>query len=500
MPGYNLVNGEYASENGFLLNTVLKGDWAYPGWVMSDWGATHSTQKAILAGLDVQSGANLDTADFFGEPLRTAVTKGEVPQERIDDAVRRQLRSLFAAGAIDRPAMPGGMIDYDEHRKIAQRAAEAGIILLRNENDVLPLAKGKKRLLVIGEHADVGVLSGGGSASVTPTGSLKLKGIDNIGLKTAKVYHPSSPLHAIEREAEAEEVLYLDGRDVDAAVEAARQADAVIVFAGAWRAEGMDARDLDLPDGQDALIRGVAMANPATVVVLETGGPVLMPWLEDVAAVVAAFYSGSGGGDAIARILFGQVNPSGRLPFTFPTGVDQLPRPGQIDPQTVVSNPTLPITGEVVHLSYDIEGSDVGYRWFEREKLRPLFPFGYGLSYTHFSHGDLRLKETDGTLRATVSVTNDGPCAGAETVQLYARFEGPDMFVSRLVGFAKLNLAAGETGIAEMTVDRRLLARFDTRSGSWRQAAGYYRFSVRRHAAEVAREVMIDLPELTARP
>ncbi|WFU12876.1 beta-glucosidase (plasmid) [Rhizobium sp. CB3090] len=500
MPGYNLVNGEYASENGFLLNTVLKGEWGFPGWVMSDWGATHSTEKAIRAGLDVQSGANLDTENFFGAALRAAVERGDVPGERINDSLRRQLRSLFAIGAVDRPAVRGGSIDYDGHRKIAQRAAEAGIVLLRNENAALPIAKGKRRLLVVGRHADLGVLSGGGSSSVTPTGSVKLPGVSFVGLQIPKVYHPSSPLHAIKMAAAAEDIVYLDGEDIDAAAKAARGADAVIVFAGAWRTEGMDAPNLDLPDGQDVLIDALAGANPATIVVLETGGPVLMPWFDRVAAVVLSFFSGNGGGEAIARVLFGHVNPSGRLPVTFPASLDQLPRPGQIDPASVVSNPGVPVDGNIVHVSYDIEGADVGYRWFEREKLIPLLPFGYGLSYTRFSYGDLVLREAGGQLQAIVSVTNEGPRVGAEVVQLYARFDAPTGFVSRLVGFAKLELAPGETGTTEMTVDPRLISRFNTDAKCWRLEAGTYHFSVRRNAAETEREIAIDLDEKNLRP
>lgn len=493
MPGYNLINGDWASENAFLLTTVLKGDWGYPGWAMSDWGATHSTAKAITAGLDVQSGANLDPQPFFGQPLRDAVARGEVPQARIDDAVRRQLRSLFAVGAIDDPARPGGAIDYGAHRLIAQRAAEAGIVLLQNRGDALPLAKGAKRLLVIGAHADAGVLSGGGSSSVTPTGSLQLEGASLAGLDAKRVYQPSAPLQAIEREAGAGRVLYLDGKDVAATTRAARDADAVILFAEQWRTEGQDVQSLTLPDRQDALIDAVAAANPRTVVVLETGGAVLMPWRDRVAGIVQAFYPGSGGAEAIAGVLFGRVNPSGRLPYTIPAREAQLPRPQQVDPKTVVSNPGQPVTKPPVPIDFDVEGADVGYRWFSRQGETPLYPFGYGLSYTRFGYAGLRaVAAPGGSASVSVDVTNQGLRAGSEVVQIYAVRVGDPSFQPRLVGFDKLALAPGQTRTATVTVEPRLLAR--ATADSWARPAGEFRFEARRDALTPAAGATLRLP------
>ncbi|WP_267347032.1 glycoside hydrolase family 3 C-terminal domain-containing protein [Sphingomonas sp. GM_Shp_2] len=474
MPGYNLVNGHWASENAYLINTVLKGEWNYPGWVMSDWGATHSTVKAALAGLDVQSGANIDPEPFFGMPLRKAVEQGHVPQSRIDDMVRRQLRSLFAVGAIDHPATPGAAIDYSAHRLLAQRAAERGIVLLKNEGPILPAAKGAKRLLVIGRHADVGVLSGGGSSSVSPVGSLSVDGAEVMGLPMAKVYHPSSPLNAIRAESNAAEVLFDDGIDRAEAVAKARRADLVFVFAEEWRTEGQDRQHLNLPDDQDSLIDAVATANPKTVVIIESGGAVAMPWLNKVPAVLAAFYPGSGGAEAIAGILFGRVNPSGHLPVTFPASEDQLPHPEQRDPATTTSNPGMPIKGGVFHVNYDVEGSDVGYRWFSRQKLTPLFPFGHGLSYTSFELSDLVTKVQDGDVVASVTVRNIGERAGADVPQLYVDLPGPSGFAPRLAGFERVELAPGESRRVEMKVDPRLLARFDADRRRWVVAKGKY--------------------------
>lgn len=500
MPGYNLVNGEWASENAYLINTVLKGEWGYSGWVMSDWGATHSTVKAALAGLDVQSGANLDPEPYFGAPLRAAVEAGKVPQARIDDMVRRQLRSLYAIGVIDHPPQPGAPIDYMEHRLIAQRAAERGLVLLRNEGDALPLAKGATRLLVIGRHADVGVLAGGGSSTVAPVGSLSTKGMSFMGTEMEKVYHPSSPLTAIRAEANAAVVDFLDGTDRSAAIAAAREADAVIVFAEEWRSEGLDMQGLDLPDDQNALIDGIADANPKTIVVVESGGPVAMPWLGKVSAVIAAFYPGLGGGEAIAGVLFGRVNPSGHLPVTFPASVAQLPHPEQRDPETTTSNPGMEPKGGVFHVDYDVEGSDVGYRWYERQGLKPMFPFGHGLSYTSFRTSDLVVHADNGSITAVFSVKNTGARVGTDVPQVYVALPGAGGFVSRLAGFHRVDLAPDASERIEVQIDPRLLARYDADASIWRIASGTYEVRLANNAIDPGIRVTLDLPATTFAP
>jgi beta-glucosidase len=484
MPGYNLVNGSYASENAFLLNKVLKGDWNYPGWVMSDWGATHSTVDAARAGLDVQSGANIDPAPYFGAPLRQAVGQGQGPQARIDDMVKRQLRSLIAVGAFDNPPQPGTPIDYTAHALVAQRAAESGIVLLRNEGGLLPFAQGAKRIAVIGGHADIGVLSGGGSTSVTPIGSVREEGIAMMGVKIPKVYQPSAPLQAIKAEAMAAEVSYLDGKDVAAARAAAAAADCVIVFAEEWRSESLDAQGMSLPDGQDALIAAVADANPRTAVVLETGGPVLMPWLERVPAVIQAFYPGTGGAAAIAGVLFGRVNPSGRLPYTFPAAEEHLPLVAQRDPKTTTSNPGEPRKGGIFHVSYDVEGSDVGYRWFKREGHAPVFSFGFGLSYTRFEHADLQVAANEGGVVVSFTVRNTGDRAGATVPQVYVGKPGEGGFVSRLGGFAKVQLAPGEVRTVTIDVEPRILARYSVEDRGFRIAGGRYDIRLADHAED----------------
>jgi len=492
MPGYNLVNGEWASENAFLLNEVLKGDWRYPGWVMSDWGATHSAAKAALAGLDVQSGANLDQQAWFAEPLRAAVARGDVPQSRIDDMVRRILRSLFAVGAIDHPAQRHGDIDYMAHRLLAQREAEQGIVLLKNSDAMLPLRRGAKQILVVGAHADHGVLAGGGSSAVTPVGSLRLPGVDFMGIQTDKVFQPSSPLWAIRAESGAENVDFVSGDNLDETLKQAKKADVVILFAEEWRSEALDAQGLALSDEQNALITAVAAVNPQLVVVLETGGPVTLPWIEQVPAVIEAWYPGSGGGEAIAGVLFGRVNPSGRLPVSFPASEAQLPHPQQVDPESTTSLPGMPVKGGIIHIDYQVEGSDVGYRWFARTGQTPLFPFGFGLSYTTFTRADLQATAEQEGVQVSFTLTNSGARAGAEVAQMYIS-PTDGRFVPRLAAFQRVELQPGECRQVVLTLEPRVIACWDEQQQAWVIDAGRYDIVLGQHAGDVSLSVQIDI-------
>lgn len=475
MSAYNKVNGDWCGENDFLLNKVLKGDWAYPGWVMSDWGGCHSTAKAALAGLDQESGEQLDKQVFFGELMKEAVQQGEVPFERLTDMVHRILRSLFAHGVFDNPAAVGE-IDFDANAEVSLKAAEAGTVLLKNDG-VLPLTRDVRRIAVIGGHADVGVLSGGGSSQVMPKGGAALV-IEQAGIagSFAKiVFQPSSPLAAIRSLARNAEITFDAGTDPAAAAALAKSADVAIVFATQWATEAEDLPSLSLPDDQDALIAAVAKANGKTVVVLETGTPVLMPWLADVSAVLEAWYPGTKGGEAIARLLFGEVNPSGRLPMTFPNGADELVRPdipGQIFGPPVEGR-TIPTTRPDVQQHkgrFSVEhpeGADVGYRWYARAGKTPLFPFGFGLSYTTFAHKDLTAQGGE-TVTVSFEVTNTGDREGVDTPQVYAVVDG----VPRLIGWERVALKAGESRKVTVTADPRLLARYDVNLPGWRIDAG----------------------------
>lgn len=488
MTSYNKIDGVFASENPFLIKDVLKGDWRFDGWVMSDWGATHSTENAALAGLDQESGEDLDGSILFDAPLKNAIEAGRVPRARLDDMVFRILRAAFASGTIDHPAHTGGVIDEAKNASISEEVARRGIVLLKNERGRLPLPHTLQHILIIGEHADFGVLSGGGSSQVVPLGSLRLPG-DPPGkyYGQPKLYDPSSPLRAIQREAPGAKVDFLDGHDPVVAAEAAHDADVVILFAEQWMNEARDAAGLSLPKNQDRLIAAVAAANPNTVVVLQTGGPVTMPWLPAVPAVLEAWYSGSRGGDAIAAVLFGTVNPSGRLPITFPQNETQLPRPAVRNPESTQANPGEPLKGEMFSVDYNIEGPDVGYKWFARTQRSALFPFGYGLSYTQFSTGPITVTTRHGVTAASFDVTNTGTRTGIDTPQIY--IDSPaGLFTRRLAGWRTVALRPGEKQRASVTIDPRLLARYDVKDHCWQIATGRYVASVRPNAVDAGPE------------
>lgn len=490
MCAYNRLNGVYACENDALLNGVLKKDWGFKGYVMSDWGAVHSTVAAANAGLDQQSGWEFDKAQYFGPALEEAVENGHVPQARLDNMVYRILWAMFDKGVVDHPVAEGGAIDFDAHKLVSRSDAEEGMVLLRNTGNMLPLKPGLKKIVVIGAHADVGVLAGGGSSLVYPVGGNAVPGIEPLVWPGPVVYHPSSPLNAIKARAGGAEVIYHDGRDVAAAAQAAAGADAVIMFGQQWVGEALDAVSLSLPDNQDALIDAVTRANPRTTVVLQTSGPVLMPWLEQSAAVLQAWYAGSGGGEAMARILFGEVNPSGHLPATFPASESQLPRPKlDGDPKN-----------EKQRFSVDYhEGAAVGYKWFDKKGLKPLFPFGHGLSYTTFAYSGLAASHQDGKLQVRFTVTNTGAVKGKDVPQVYvapaaAKWEAP----KRLAGWDKVELAPGESRQVSVSVDPRLLAMYDSRSKTWRVTKGGYRVMLAHDAADASSiSTTVQLPQQT---
>ncbi|MBY0511609.1 MAG: beta-glucosidase [Rhodospirillaceae bacterium] len=466
MCAYNRVNTVYACGHDGLLNRTLKGDWGYPGWVMSDWGALHDVNYAT-AGLDQQSGEQLDSAVFFGEPLKKAVESGEIPAARLSDMVRRILRSMFAHGLFDNPPKQQE-IDYDANAAVAQRVAEEGIVLLSNRGGMLPLARDAKRIVVIGGHADAGVLSGAGSSQVIPVGGAPVSiamGGEGPGAAFVKmVFHASSPLKAIKAKAPNAEVRFIDDAYPSAAAALARDADVVVIFATQWMIEGRDVPDMTLPNGQDALIEAVAAVNPHTVVVLETGGPVQLPWLNKVGAVLAAWYPGARGGEAIANVLFGDVNPSGRLPMTFPASPAQLPRP-EIDGYTLPP-------GEKFEVDYDVEGSDVGYRWFARKNVKPLFPFGFGLSYSAFAYANVTVTGGE-TLTVSFDVRNTGARAGADVPQVYLT-DAAGIKRTRLLGWSKVTLEPGAVQRVTVMADPRLLADFDAGAPGWRLREGTY--------------------------
>ena len=493
MCSYNKFNTIYACENDFLLNKVLKGDWGYPGWVLSDWGAVHSAIAAANAGLDQESASGFDAQEFFGDPLKQAIAAGIVPPARLHDMVHRILRTMFANGLIDDPAQP---VTPTTHADIAQRSAEQGIVLLKNAGGVLPLAKTAHSVAVIGGHSDLGMLSGGGSSQVLPVGFdpdkqimvggpvIVLPNSAKIMPLSREIFDPPSPLAAITAIAPQAQVRYADGVDQKAAAALAATSDVAIVFVQQWMTEGADVPNLSLPGAQDALIAAVGAANPHTIVVLETGGPVVMPWLDKVPAVLETWYAGSGGATALARILFGEIDPSGRLPVTFPASEAQLPRPKLAEPPA-----------GYWYVNYT-EGSDVGYRWYDSHKLTPLFPFGFGLSYTTFNLTSFTALG-GGNVTATINVTNTGTRDGFQVVQLYVTPPGQ---TARLVGWSKIELKPGETQTVNIAAEPRLLARYDAQVHVWRIPTGPYEVSLRTSATDVKASTFVSIDGGTIKP
>lgn len=513
MCAYNKVNGDYACENDWLLNTVLKKDWGYKGWVMSDWGAVHSTDKAALGGLDQESGQELDDAIHFGKPFEDAVKAGRIPMARLDDMVERILHGVIASGLMDDPVPQSPrQIDYAAHADVAQRTAEEGIVLLKNEGDLLPLAKSARRIVLIGGHADVGVLSGGGSSQVRSVGGAPVEIPLTKGAAASfarMTWHASSPMKAIQALVPQADVTYVDGSDPKAAAEAAKQADLAIIFGWQWQTEAQDPENMRLPGNQDAVIDAVATANRKTIVMLETGGPVEMPWIAKVPVLVQAWYPGQRGGEAIANILFGDVAPSGRLPITFPVRADQAPRPEPAGLAELHAADTrreagdtanYGMTGGVAPFAVDYpEGAEVGYRWYAMKGAKPLFPFGYGLSYTSFTYANLNVQD-GAALTVSFDVTNAGKRSGADVPQLYVQAKGSaGVNAWRLAGFDKVALSPGETRRVTMTVDPRLIARFEEGAG-WRLDGGNYALTVGHHAGDMTLTAVARLDPVSLRP
>jgi beta-glucosidase len=439
MTAYNKVNGEYASRNGALITDVLKSRLGHRGWVMSDWGGTPSWECA-LNGLDQECGAQIDAllwqAEPFTDPLRAAYTEGALPRQRLCDMVRRILRSMIA---------------------------------------------------VIGGYAQVGVPTGYGSSAVAPPGGyaavipIGAPGVSGLGRNLYLL--PSSPLEELRRSLPHSQIEFDPGISPAEAALTAGQADVAVVFGVRVEGEGRDSADLALPWGQDAVISAVADVNPNTVVVLETGNPVDMPWRDSVSAILQAWYPGQAGGQAIAEIVVGRINPSGRLPVTFPVELADTPRP------------ELPGLGEswgtptTVHYS---EGSDVGYRWFAKSAAAPMFAFGYGLSYTDFEYRDLTVAGGH-TVSADFTVVNTGDRAGADVPQLYLT-AGPGGPQLRLLGYQRVTLEPGESRRVSIVSDPRLLARYDGSAGNWRIDGGVYRVAVSASAAQPKLTADVELP------
>jgi beta-glucosidase len=427
---------------------------------MSDWGAVHST-GAANDGLDQFTGycCVADKPWFAPPQFKAALQSGEIPQSRLDNMVERILWALFAKGVVDNP-VKAAPIDYAAHAKVSQTAAEESLVLLKNDGGLLPL-RNAKSLAVIGGNADKGVVAGGGSSDVTPVGGAVM--IDN------RTYLPSPPLAELKRELPRARISFDTGTDPASAAILAAKSDVAIVFVTQYDSEGSDG-SLELEGNQDALVAAVAKANPRTVVVVESGGAVFMPWASEVPTILEAFYPGIRGGAAIARILTGKVNPSGHLPISFPASPDQLAHP--VLPGLGLPNET------PAQITYD-EGAAIGYKWYDVKGYRPLFSFGHGLSYTSFALSDLTARADGRAIKLSFSIRNSGKRAGKGVAQVYvapadwkkAGWEAP----KRLGAFAKADLKPGQSKRVELTVDPRLLATYEAANNNWHIQAGTYR-------------------------
>ena len=481
MGAYNKYKGEHCCHNQYLLNDILKRDWAFDGVVISDWGGVHDTREAIFKGLDMEFGTWTDGLNwgatnaygnyYLANPYLELLRKGEVGTGELDDKARRVLRLIFRTAMNSRK--PFGSLCSPEHNAAARRIAGEGMVLLKNDGGVLPVDLSKtKKLLVVGENAVKMMTVGGGSSSL-------------------KVKHECTPLEGIRAAVgDKAEVLYergyvgdvtgdyngvVTGQDLSEgrsgaqlladAIAAARKVDAVVFIGGLNKgdhqdSEGADRLQLGLPYGQDAVIGALAEANPNLAVVFVSGNAVAMPWIDRVPAVLEAWYSGSEAGNALADVLFGAVNPSGKLPFTFPVRLEDC---------SAHSAGEYPGEGQVVYR----DGIFVGYRWIEKERIEPLFAFGHGLSYTTFDIANVRADRTSlattGRLRVSADVTNTGGRAGAEVVQLYIgdKLSSLPRPVKELKGFEKVYLAPGQSRTVTFEIDPGMLACYDDAKGAW---------------------------------
>jgi beta-glucosidase len=454
MGAYNKVNGAYCCENDVLLNQILKKDWGFKGFITSDFGAVHSTAPSALAGLDLE----MPTGKFFGTNLQTAVESGRVPMSVIDDKLIRRFRTMMQFGLFDH-ASKAKPIPAKKNGAEAKHFAEEGMVLLRNVGNELPLdPKGLHSIALIGPFATHAMTGGGGSSHVVPL-------------------YTVSPLEGIQQRVGSKiNVTVADGKNVADAVALARSADVAIVMAGDAETEGRD-HSLTLSGNQDELIGAIAAANPHTILVLKTGSAIFMPWLDKVPAILEAWYPGEEDGNAVAAVLFGDVNPSGKLPITFPKTLDDLP---------TKTPEQYPGVDGAAHYS---EGLSVGYRHFDAEKIEPLFPFGYGLSYTKFACKNLSIVpknfSTTGDASQSVTVdldvTNTGKKSGEAVVELYVGIPSSTAIPqppSQLKGFDKVALNPGQTRHVRLKLNARSFAYWDTDTHGWKVMSGTYRIMV----------------------
>jgi beta-glucosidase len=461
MAAYPSVNGQFGCENIHLLSEVLRKDWGFQGFVQSDYTATRNAVASAKAGLDLSM-----KPDHYSAEMKAAIQSGQVPEAAVDSMLLRRFSVMFRIEWFDHPAVPSP-IPARRNGATARSIAEESAVLLKNSHALLPLdATRLQSIAVIGPYAGAAHTGGDGSSHVTPLYTVSpLEGLQKIA---------GSRVH----------ITYNNGDDPQSAAAAAKSAEIAIVMVGNKDRENSDRPDLSLPDRQDALVSAVAAANPRTIVVLKTGGPVLMPWLQQVPAVLEAWYPGEEDGNVVADLLFGNANPSGKLPMTFPRAENEVPA------HTPQQYPG--VNGTAVYS----EKLEVGYRWYDSHNIPPLFPFGFGLSYSTFKFDHLRVSPPNGgRIMIGFDVTNTGARAGAEVSQVYlgspaSAGEPP----KRLSGFSKINLRPGETQHVTISLDPRAFSVWSTDAKGWKLIPGVYKVMAGNSSRDLPLRAEVTIP------
>ena len=499
MPAYNKVNGDYCSENEHLLNEILRGEWGFKGFTVSDWGGTHSTMGAMLHGLNVQ----MTGSNYLGQPVIDSIATGALTEDLVNEKVKQILRVRYAVEAIPDDVANTKMTSQPESQDIAKRVAEKSVVLLKNEG-VLPIAKSVKKIAVIGQNAVLKTQSGGVGAGVKALYEVTpLEGIrKRAGADVEVVYAPGyknfpgrrwgpapaqpNPLEAAAIDEPADPVLLAE------AVALAKDADLVIFFGGTNKSietEGSDRKNIDLPTGQNEVVAALHAANPNLVTVLVSGGPTDLRQLEPVSpAIVQGWWNGTEGGTALAEVLFGDIAPSGKLPFTFPARLEDSPAYAMgnfPDPNAGGDLFSLMYRPDVMQMSREerqkfidslpkpvskyTEGSLVGYRWYDTKNVKPMYAFGHGLSYVDFEYGAMKASAKKDVVKVTFNLTNKGGMSADEVVQLYvsrpeATVEWP---VKELKAFGRVTLAAGETKTVTLEIPVKDLRYWNVDKNAW---------------------------------
>lgn len=509
MGSYNLYKGEHCCHNDATINGILKGDWGFDGALISDWGGTHDTPQAVNNGLDLEFGTFTNGVDagtknaydsyYLGNPYLKGLKEGLYDEAVLNEKCRRVLRLMMRTSM--NPDKGHGSMNSPEHWADARKIAVSGIVLLKNEGSVLPLKDGARKIVVLGENAIKPMVVGGSSSSLKAQHETSiLEGLRQALPGTEIVYeraYQGSPTIAKSYNYSRYDIT--DPRSpeqlLEDAIGALEGADYVIFAGGLNKSklqdcEGVDRVEYNLPYGQDEIINRIASIRPDMIFVNVSGSPVAMPWVDRVAGIVQAWYLGSETGSALAEVLTGKVNPSGKLPFTFPVSLSDGPV------KTEEQYPGIPGEDGIYQCDYT-EGIYVGYRWYEKNGIKPLFAFGHGLSYTSFEYGQAKTSSRimHDKLKIRVSVKNTGAIAGAEAVQLYVSADNPgiDRPVKELKGFDKVYLEPGESRTVVFTLDRSDLGYYDEASHSWKVEKGSYTAWVAAASDDVRSKVSFEL-------